>query len=62
MLLVEGLDSNDKLIKEIVKVNLKFGKYHLLPELNEQSAMLARTLHLGIIKIQPVIPHRCHGQ
>lgn len=42
MLLAEGLDSDDKLIKEIVKVNLKFGKYHLLPELNDQLAMLAK--------------------
>lgn len=42
MLLSEGLDSDDKLIKEIIRVNLKFGKYHLLSELKDQSAMLAK--------------------
>lgn len=42
MLRAEGIDSDEKLIKEIIKVNLKFGKYHLLSELNEQSVMLAK--------------------
>ena len=42
MLLTEGLDSDDKLIKEIIRVNLKFGKYHLLSEINDLSAMLAK--------------------
>lgn len=42
MLLAEGLDAEDKLIKEIIKVNLKFGKYHLLQELSNQSVMLAK--------------------
>lgn len=42
MLLAEGLDADDKLIKEIIRVNLKFGKYHLLSELNDRSAMLAK--------------------
>ena len=42
MLLAEGLDSDDRLIKEILKVNLKFGKYHLLPELNDKLEMIAK--------------------
>ena len=42
MLLAEGFAVDDKLIKEIIKVNLKFGKYHLLQELSDQSAMLAK--------------------
>lgn len=42
MLLAEGLDADDKLIKEIIKVNLKFGKYHLLQELSDQSALLVK--------------------
>ena len=42
MLKAEGIGSDEKLIKEIIKVNLKFGKYHLLSELNEQSIMLAK--------------------
>ena len=42
MLLAEGLDADDKLIKEIIRVNLKFGKYHLLSELNDRSEMLAK--------------------
>ena len=40
MLLMEGLESNDKLIKEIIKVNRKFGKYHLLSELIDISEMI----------------------
>lgn len=39
MLLMDGLESNDKLIKEIIKVNRKFGKYHLLSELIDKSGM-----------------------
>ena len=42
MLLAEGLNIDDKLIKEIIKVNLKFGKYHLLSELSDESVMLAK--------------------
>lgn len=42
MLVAEGLNADTKLIKEIVKVNLKFGKYHLLHELSNQSTMLAK--------------------
>lgn len=42
MLLTEGLDSDDKLIKEIIRANLKFGKYHLLSEINDLSAMLEK--------------------
>lgn len=42
MLLAEGLEKNEKLIREIIKVNLKFGKYHLLSELSNRSAMLAK--------------------
>ena len=42
MLLAEGFDADDKLIKEIIKVNLKFGKYHILSELNDRSAMIAK--------------------
>ena len=37
MLLAEGIDLDDKLIKEIIRVNLKFGKYHLLSEINDFS-------------------------
>lgn len=42
MLVAEGLNADDKLIKAIGKVNLKFGKYHLLQELSEQSTMLEK--------------------
>lgn len=42
MLVAGGLDIDNKLIKEIIKVNLKFGKYHLLQELNDQETMLAK--------------------
>lgn len=42
MLAAEGLNADDKLIKAIVKINLKFGKYHLLQELSEQSALLEK--------------------
>ena len=42
MLLAEGIQADDKLLREIIKVNLKFGKYHLLQELRELSSMLAK--------------------
>lgn len=42
MLIAEGIEIDDKLIDEIIKVNLKFGKYHSLQELKKQSVMLAK--------------------
>lgn len=42
MLVAEGLDAENGLIRAIFKVNLKFGKYHLLQELRNQSAMLSK--------------------
>lgn len=42
MFAAEGVQAEDRLITEIVKVNLKFGKYHLLQELKNQPAMLAK--------------------
>ena len=41
MLAADGILPEDKLITEIIKVNLKFGKYHLLEELKNQETMLA---------------------
>lgn len=41
MLETEGIVPNDKLIREIIKVNLKFGKYHLLHELENLPYMLS---------------------
>lgn len=42
MFAAEGVKAEGRLITEVVKVNLKFGKYHLLQELKDQSAMLAK--------------------
>ena len=42
MLVADGIDIDNKLIKEIIKVNLKFGKYHLLQELSDQESMLEK--------------------
>lgn len=41
MLKTEGIVPNDKLIREIIKVNLKFGKYHLLQELKNLPYMFS---------------------
>lgn len=42
MFAAEGVKAEGRLITEIIKVNLKFGKYHLLQELKDQPAMLAK--------------------
>ena len=42
MLLADEIALNDKLIKEIIKVNLKFGKFHLLSELKDEESMIAK--------------------
>ena len=42
MIETEGIEVSEKLVKEIVKVNLKFGKYHLLRELMDLSYMLSK--------------------
>ena len=42
MFAAEGVKPADRLVTEIIKINLKFGKYHLLQELKDQSALLAK--------------------
>jgi hypothetical protein len=42
MLASEGVEAGDKLITEIIKVNLKFGKYHMVQELKDRYAMLSK--------------------
>lgn len=42
MLTIEGITGDDKLVTEIVKVNLKFGQYHFISELRDQNTMLAK--------------------
>ena len=42
MLVAEGVKVDNKLVTQIVKVNLKFGKYHLMQELVDTDAMLAK--------------------
>ena len=42
MFAAEGVKAEDRLVTEIIRVNLKFGKYHLLQELKDQPAMLAK--------------------
>lgn len=42
MLAAAGITSDDKLITEIIKVNLKFGKYHVLEELADRESMLSK--------------------
>lgn len=42
MLAVEGIEPDEKLITEILKVNLKLGKYHILSELKDRDSMLLK--------------------
>lgn len=42
MLAAADIVSDDKLITEIIKVNLKFGKYHVLEELADREGMLSK--------------------
>lgn len=42
MLAAAGISSDDKLVTEIIKVNLKFGKYHVLEELADREGMLSK--------------------
>ncbi len=42
MLAAAGIVSDDKLVTEIVKVNLKFGKYHVLEELADREGMISK--------------------
>lgn len=42
MLRAGGIRADEKLVTEIVKVNLKFGRYHTLDMLNDSKALLAK--------------------
>ena len=42
MLAAAGVIPDDKLVTEIIKVNLKFGKYHVLEELADREGMLSK--------------------
>ncbi|MBQ8639053.1 MAG: hypothetical protein IJ468_07785 [Lachnospiraceae bacterium] len=42
MLLLNGIEPQEKLLSEIIKINMKFGKYHLLQELTDLPTMLAK--------------------
>lgn len=42
MLLAGGIAADEKLVTEIVKVNLKFGVYHTMDMLNDEAGLLAK--------------------
>ncbi len=42
MLLADGIRADEKLVTEIVKVNLKFGVYHTMDMLNDSEALLEK--------------------
>lgn len=42
MLLAGGIAADEKLVTEIVKVNLKFGVYHTMDMLNDEARLLAK--------------------
>ncbi len=44
MLLAGGIGADEKLVTEIVKVNLKFGIYHTMDMLNDRAGLLAKCM------------------
>lgn len=42
MLAAAGIKTDGKLVTEIIKVNVKFGKFHQLQELKDKEAMIAK--------------------
>lgn len=44
MLRAGGIEADEKLVTEIVKVNLKFGIYHTMDMLNDGTGLLAKCM------------------
>lgn len=44
MLRASGIGADEKLVTEIVKVNLKFGIYHTMDMLNDEVGLLAKCM------------------
>ena len=44
MLRASGIGADEKLVTEIVKVNLKFGIYHTMDMLNDEAGLLAKCM------------------
>lgn len=44
MLRAGGIRADEKLVTEIVKINLKFGMYHTMDMLNDSAGLLAKCM------------------